>query len=100
MRLILLSLFLTACASTPSGIVREGQPETSQSDKSLSVLEQCLTQRLSQVAEVWAATTGSETTLMLGERTRPTMLIDLAPPRVAVTTNFVYGTRPMIQACL
>ena len=100
MRLIILSLLLTSCATaSPSG-PRDGPGVTYQTGKSLPELEACMTKSLSKLADVTAVATEGTTTLVYGERTQPSMLIDLAPPKVTVETRFAYGTRGLVEACL
>jgi hypothetical protein len=98
MRSIILPLLLTGCAA--QSIVREGPAFTYRTSKRLPALEKCLTATLSKVDDVTAVASGGTTTLMLGPRTNPRMLLDLAPPKVAVTTQFEPGTRDLIESCI
>ena len=71
------------------------------SDKSLPVLQRCLTDKLARIGDVSDLHVDGVTTLML--RNGPegqVMVIDIAPPSVKVTTRFVYGTRKLIESCL
>jgi len=100
MRLIMiLPLLLAGCAPT-SSVVREGEPFTFQTSKSSAQVEKCLTDGLSKLDDITAVASEGVTTLMFGGRTKPRMLIDIAPPRVAVTTTLAYGTREIIAACV
>ena len=101
MRLISLLplLGLAACAGQ-SSIVRDAPAASFKTHKSVDELEKCLTGSLSKLDDVTSVSSAGVTTLMLGERTKPSMLIDLAPRRVTVTTNFAPGTRNLIVACI
>jgi hypothetical protein len=100
MRLILLSLLLTAGAPVPVSGSRDGPGVTYQTAKSLPELEACMTKSLSKLADVTAVATEGTTTLLFGDRTQPSMLIDLAPPKVTIQTRYAYGTRSLVEACL
>ena len=99
MRWILLPLLLTGCA-TSSNIVRKGEAFTYQTHKSLPALEKCLTASLSKLDDVTSVNSEGVTTLMFGNRDKPKMLIDLAPPRVSVTTLYAHGTRDLVEGCI
>ena len=71
-----------------------------QTDKSLPVLEKCLTERLSGVGEVTAISIEGTKSLVLKADGEKPMVIDLVPPAVVVTTKFVFGTRKLVEACL
>ena len=101
MRLIgLLPLLPLAGCAGQSSIVREAPSATFKSHRSVTALEKCITENLSKLDDVTSVTTGGVTTLLFGERTKPSMLLDLTPHRVTVTTNFAPGTRDLIVACL
>ena len=71
------------------------------SKKSLAALQKCLTDKLANIGDVNDITVDGITTLMVREGPNDqAMLIDLAPPSVTVTTNFLYGTRKIVEACL
>jgi hypothetical protein len=99
MRSILLPLLLAGCAAQ-SSVVRQDPAFTYKTSRSIPELEKCLTDSLSKLDDVTSVNSEGVTTLMFGARSKPTMLIDLAPPKVMVTTNFAPGTRPLIAACV
>src|SRR5690349_21260052 len=99
MRLVILPLLLAGCAAQ-STVVRDSPARTYTTQRDLPSLEKCLTDSLSKLDDVTSVNSGGVTTLMFGDRGKPSMLIDLAPPRVAVTTNFAPGTRDLIEACI
>ena len=112
MRLIaILPLMLAACAAAPTGtseasssapaaVVRDAPVATYTTHKSQPAIEKCLTDSLSKLDDITSVNTGGVTTLVYGKRTEPSMLIELAPPRVSVTTNFAPGTRDIVEACI
>jgi hypothetical protein len=97
MKFIALALVLTFSATDPS----QGPGETYKSAKALPALQSCLTDKLARIGDVTDITVDGVTTLMIREGPGdPVMLIDLAPPSVTVTTNFLYGARKLVEACL
>ena len=71
------------------------------SAKSVPALQACLTDKLARIGDVTDVTIDGITTLMIREGPAdPVMLIDLAPASVTVTTNFLHGTRKLVEACL
>jgi hypothetical protein len=102
MRLILLLFALggqaAGYASVPNN---EGPGASYQSTKSLPQLQKCLTNKLARIGDVNDITVDGITTLMVREGPNDqAMLIDLAPPKVTVTTKFLYGTRKIVEGCL
>ena len=95
-----LPLILLAGCAGPTTVTREAPAETFKTHKSVADLEQCLTASLSKLDDITSVNSPGVTTLMFGDRAKPTMLIDLAPNRVIVTTNFAPGTRNLIVACI
>ena len=71
-----------------------------QTAKSLPDLQTCLTDKLTGVGDVTALKMEGLVTLMIRDGERKPMLIDLAPPKVTVTTDFLRGTRKLVEACL
>ena len=111
MQSILLALLLTAqaamAAPAPSSEMGSSSADAPQAPsaiyktaKAIPALEQCLTDSLSKLGDVTSIQTEGTTTLMLKTGTESPMLIDLAPPKVIVTTKFAYGTRSLVKACL
>ena len=107
----ILPLLLAACATPSSGVgeasaasstavVRDAPVANYTTHKALPAIEKCLTDSLSKLDDITSVNTGDATTLVYGKRTEPSMLIELAPPRVTVTTNFAAGTRELIEACI
>jgi hypothetical protein len=87
----------TSAASGPPA----DEAESFRTDRSLAQLENCLSKELSERGDVTAVKIDAQTTtVMLRVGTGAPMLIDLAPPRVRVTTKFLYGTRELIKRCL
>jgi len=76
-------------------------PVMLQSAKTLDALDQCLTQKLSEVGEVVAVHTEEDkTTLVLRNVPGGPMTIDLAPPTVTITSYFLPETRALVRGCL
>ena len=111
MQSILLALLVAAQAVTAASApasdmgassVDSPQPPSAiyETAKAIPALEQCLTDSLSKLGDVTSIQTEGTTTLMLKTGTESPMLIDLAPPKVIVTTKFAYGTRSLVKACL
>lgn len=96
----LLPLLLIAGCAGPSNITRDAPAESFKTHKSVADLELCLTASLSKLEDITSVNNAGVTTLMYGDRAKPSMLIDLAPGRVTVTTNFAPGTRSLIVACI
>ena len=94
-----LSLLLASFAASPD-VQQAGPGETFQTTKALDAIQACLTDKLSERGEVTAVKADGMTTLMLRQSQSELMLIDLAPPSVAVTTKFLFGTRKVVEACL
>lgn len=88
-----LLLLISAEAAEPVGA-------SYQSAKSLPDLQKCLTDKLTGVGDVTALKMEGLVTLMVREGEGKPMLIDLAPPKVTVTTDFLRGTRKLVEACV
>ena len=88
-----LALLMLAEAAQPVGA-------SYKSAKSLPDLQTCLTDTLTGVGDVTALKMEGLVTLMIREGERKPMLIDLAPPKVTVTTDFLRGTRKLVESCL
>jgi len=74
---------------------------TYRSSKPLAALQKCLTENLTEVGEVVAVRSDAETTtLVLRNIPDGPMTIDLAPPKVTVTSKLTPHTRHLIKACL
>jgi len=100
MVLMLLSLFLAPQAPEPPATPERRPGASYQSRKSLADLQKCLTDKLSEIGDVDAVKMEDSTTLVLRWGADAPMLIDLAPPRVTVTTRFARGTRKIVEDCL
>ena len=100
--MLLVVSFLLAAAEAPAATAVPAAPAvvTFRSRKSLSQLEKCLTDRLSQLGQVTSVPIEDAKTLMLSTSDEPPMMIDIAPPVVKVTTKFAIGSRPIIKDCL
>lgn len=95
-----LQLLLAILGAEPQGSDGDGPGARFQTDKSLPVLEKCLTERLSGVGEVTAIKIEGTKSLVLQAEGEKPMVVDLAPPAVIVTTKFVFGTRKLVESCL
>jgi hypothetical protein len=100
MRVILLWLVLTACAANSPNVSAQAPVTTYRTAKTLAVLEECLTESLSEYGVVTAVSVEGTKTLMFRAGNAPPMVIDLEPPSVKVTTRFAEGTRGLVKACL
>lgn len=100
--MLLLLSFLLSAAEVPitAAAQTHAAGATFHSRKSLSQLEKCLTDRLSQLGEVTSVPIENAKTLMFSSSDEPPMMIDIAPPNVKVTTKFAIGTQPIIKGCL
>ena len=87
-------------SADPQSVEDDGLVALFQTNKSLPVLEKCLTEHLSGVGEVTAISIEGTKALVLKAEGEKPMVIDLVPPEVRVTTKFVFGTRKLIEACL
>jgi len=97
MHLITLALLLASWSADP----QQGPGATYKSAKSVAALQNCLTKKLTRIGDVTDVTVDGVTTLMIREApNEAAMVIDLAPASVTVTTNFLYGTRKLVEACL
>ena len=94
---IISALLLTAETAT----FDQGPGASYTSKRSLPALQKCLTDKLANIGDVNDITVDGITTLMVREGPNDeAMVIDLAPPSVKVTTNFLYGTRKLVESCL
>ena len=90
----------TPPAADPSAADHSGGTQF-KSARTLDQLEQCLTKELSEVGEVVAVHTGTDTTtLVLRNVPGGPMTIDLAPPLVTVTSHFLTETRELVGKCI
>lgn len=97
MQILALTLVLASWSADPP----QGPGASYKSAKSLPALQNCLTEKLTRIGDVTDLTVDGVTTLMVRENPgEPVMLIDLAPASVTVTTNFLHGTRKLVEACL
>jgi len=100
MVLMLMSIWLTAATPNQPATPEQRPGASYQSRKSLPDLQKCLTDKLSEIGDVTAVKMEDSTTLVLRWGADAPMLIDLAPPRVTVTTRFANGTRKIVEDCL
>ena len=96
MHAVLLMLLFASDPAAPSGEAHL----TYESGKSLKQLEQCLTHRLSKRGDVTAVEAEGYISLVFNDGTHLPMVIDLAPPKVTVTTQVAYGTPTIVKSCL
>ena len=92
---ILLLLLLASPGAAPEKIGASFKTE-----KTLQKLQECLTDHLSRKGDVTAIQAEGFVTLVYEDSTHRRMMIDLAPPDVAVTTELAFGTRRIIKSCL
>jgi hypothetical protein len=100
MRAALFSILLAVCAITAPVAAKEVKPTVYRTAKAMEPLEKCLTENLATRGDVTAINEKGMITLLLRSEGQPPMLIDLAPPKVTVTTRLSYGTRGLIEKCL
>ena len=101
MQVIALALVLASQATGTTADPPHEPRATYKTLKSIPALQTCLTKKLTRIGDVTDLTVDGVTTLMIREApNEPVMLIDLAPASVTVTTNFLYGTRKLVEACL
>ena len=92
---------IAALMLTPDVAAHQGPGASYTSKRSLPALQKCLTDKLANIGDVNDVTVDGITTLMVREGPNDqAMLIDLKPPSVTVTTNFLYGTRKIVESCL
>ena len=100
MWLVLTAAMLASATDTPPAADKT-KAVTFKSTKTLDVLDQCLTAKLSEVGEVVAVhTDDGKTTLVLRNVPGGPMTIDLAPPDVTVTSYSLPETRSLVAACI
>src|SRR6478672_13461209 len=98
---LILAAAMQASATDTLPAAKPPTPVSFQSAKTLEALDQCLTQKLSEVGEVVAVHTDQDkTTLVLRNVPGGPMTIDLAPPTVKVTSYFLPETRALVKACI
>ena len=101
MWLVFAAAIMQASATDTPPAAKVSKPVIFQSAKTLDVLDQCLTQKLSEVGEVVAVHTEEDkTTLVLRNVPGGPMTIDLAPPTVTITSYFLPETRALVKACI
>jgi len=106
MSLAVISIMLALFAAEPPAATQP-QPDSSApgstftSAKTLAALQQCLTDKLAMIGEVVALKTeGNSTTLLVRDNPDGPMTIDLAPPKVIVTSRFITGSQKLVKDCL
>ena len=92
-------LSLGAALSAPAPPPQQENP-TYQTKKNLTELERCLTKSLSKRGDVTTFNSEGIVTVMLKMDDQQPLLIDLAPPKVIVTTRAPHGTRELIKGCV
>ena len=99
---IAIMLALSAAGPPPAAQPPQVSPASSfTSAKTLAALQECLTDKLSEIGEVVALKTEDNvTTLLVRDNPDGPMTIDLAPPKVIVTSRFITGSQKLIKACL
>jgi len=95
---VMLMLSLGAGLSPPAPAIP--QNPTYQTKKTLTELERCLTKSLSKRGDVTTFNSEGIVTVMLKMDDQQPLLIDLAPPKIIVTTRAPHGTRQLIKACV
>ena len=99
MDIAFVSMLLAAYASSPAAPQPHGA--TFHTKKSVSAVQKCLTDKLSEIGEVVAMNAEENaTTLVLRESPDDPMIIEITPQSVTVTTRFIHGTRKLVQACV
>ena len=105
MSLAVISIMLALSAAEPPPPAAQPQQDpprsTFVSTKTLAALQQCLTDKLAEIGEVVALKTeGDTTTLLVRDNPDGPMTIDLAPPKVIVTSRFITGSQKLVKDCL
>ena len=101
MSLALVSIMLALSSAEPQPAPPPPPDSTFTSTKTLATLQQCLTDKLAMIGEVVALKTeGNSTTLLVRDNPDGPMTIDLAPPKVIVTSRFITGSQKLIKDCL
>jgi len=72
-----------------------------QTKKNLADLQECLTRTMSDFGEVAALSVDeNSTTLLIRDNPAGPMVIEVTPPTVTVTTQFIPGTRDLVRHCV
>lgn len=102
MSLAVISIMLAISGADPAAAAPQPAPGASfTSVKTLAALQQCLTDKLSAVGEVVALKMeDNSTTLLVRDNPDGPMTIDLAPPKVIVTSRFITGSQKLVKDCL
>jgi|SRR5689334_4575465 len=101
MSLAVILIMLGGAGSVPATPVQPASDSTFTSTKTLAALQECLTDKLAEIGEVVALKTeGDTTTLLVRDNPDGPMTIDLAPPKVIVTSRFITGSQKLVKACL
>jgi len=102
MSLAMISIMLAVSGADPAAAATPQPPGASfTSAKTLAALQQCLTDKLSAVGEVVALKMEDDsTTLLVRDNPDGPMTIDLAPPKVIVTSRFITGSQKLVKDCL
>jgi hypothetical protein len=95
----LLLLSSTALASPPKA-AGPADPQSYTSKKSMATIEQCLLQELSDLGDPTFMRTVDGTTLMIRNGESKPLLIEIAPPKVTITTHASYETRVRVKRCV
>lgn len=96
---LMLMLSVGAALSAPAPATPQDN-STYETKKTLAQLERCLTKSLSKRGDVTTFNSEGMITVMLKMDDQQPLLIDLAPPKVTVTTRAPHGTRELIRACV
>ena len=101
MSLAVISIMLALSGAEPATADQSAPGTTYTSAKTLAALQQCLTDKLSDIGEVVAVKMeDNTTTLLVRDNPAGPMTIDLAPPKVIVTSRFITGSQKLIKDCL
>ena len=96
--LLLWLLFAPPAADkTPPGANPDVSYKTS---KSLPALETCLYGELSELGEATFMRSAGETILMIRNGEGPPVLVDITPPKVAITTKASLDVRRRVKRCV
>jgi len=98
---VLISLLLAVDPTNPPAAAQQSTGTVFPTSKSVDVVQACLTDKLSEVGEVAAVQPDRGSTILL-VRGNPegTMVVELEPQTVTVTTKLITGARAIIKGCV
>ena len=98
--LLLLLLLLTPPDEDPAAPVEANTGITYKTAKTLQAVEKCLYEELSDLGDATFMRSPGETILMIRNGQGPPMIIDITPPKLAITTKASPEIRARVTRCL